>query len=67
MKDRQTWMCFVCDTPVSDATVHFCHREGCERVECDCDYPCHPGCCPECNPIDKEKQVWDQYPEAANG
>jgi hypothetical protein len=47
------WTCFVCGKPVSDGTVHFCHREGCDKNGCDCDFPCHPGCCPECNQIDK--------------
>ena len=52
------WECFVCGKPVSDETAHFCHAENCgfkETGSCECDFPCHPKCCPDCNPIDKEK------------
>ena len=50
------WICFVCGKPVSDETAHFCHAENCgfkETGSCECDFPCHPRCCPDCNPIDK--------------
>jgi hypothetical protein len=49
------WVCFVCGKPVSDDIVHQCHRDGCKQDCCDCDYPCHPGCCPDDNQIDKRE------------
>ena len=59
-----TWECFVCGNPVSNADAHFCHRPGCKRVDCDCDYPCHPKCCPECQEEDKRGKANENWHSA---
>ncbi len=58
-------MCFSLDTPVEVARRtfaerygvapaylddrHECHAPGCRRNNCECDYPAHAKCCPNCN------------------
>jgi hypothetical protein len=45
-------ICFVCNKPIVGKDLddrHECHAPGCRRNNCECDYPAHAKCCPNCN------------------
>lgn len=45
--------CTICGVPftlVEWDDRHDMHEQGCNRDGCDCDYPVHAGCCPDCKP-----------------
>ena len=52
-------ICFVCGKPIADDDErHECHGPGCKRSDCDCDYPAHEACCPDCNPAKRQGVKW---------
>lgn len=65
--------CCFCGKEIEDWDGrHDAHREGCnhgtdEWEGCDCDMPCHPECCPDCNgskadleydTVDDDEEYW---------